>query len=65
MEAIDALTRRVSGSGLVEPAPDELELHTILTAAVRAPDHGRLRPWRFAVLRGAARTRLGALLAHA
>ena len=41
MEAIDALTRRVSGSGLVEPAPDELELHTILTAAVRAPDHGR------------------------
>jgi nitroreductase len=65
MEAIDALTRRVSGSGLVDPAPDDLELHTILAAAVRAPDHGRLRPWRFTVLRGTARNRLGALLARA
>ncbi len=65
MDAMDALTQRVSGSGLVEPAPDELELHTILSAALRAPDHGRLRPWRFVVLRGAARQRLGALMAQA
>jgi len=65
MEALDALTQRVSGSGLVEPAPDELELHSILSAAVRAPDHGRLRPWRFIVLRGAARERLGRLMAKA
>lgn len=65
MEALDALTQRVSGSGLVEPAPDELELHTILSAAARAPDHGRLRPWRFVVLRGAARKRLGRLMAGA
>jgi nitroreductase len=64
MEAIDALTQRVSGSDLVDPAPDELELHSILSAAVRAPDHGRLRPWRFTVLRGDARQRLGLLLAH-
>jgi nitroreductase len=65
MEALDALTQRVSGSGLVEPAPDELELHTILCAAARAPDHGRLRPWRFVVVRGAARNRLGRLMAEA
>src|SRR5881398_3534442 len=65
VEAIEALTARVSGTTLIEPGPDELELHSILSAAVRAPDHGRLRPWRFTVLRGAARTRLGALLAHA
>ena len=65
MEALDALTQRVSGSALVEPAPDELELHTILSAAARAPDHGRLRPWRFIVLRGAARQRLGRLMAEA
>ncbi len=63
MDAIEALTTRVSGEALVEPAPDELELHTILSAALRAPDHGRLRPWRFTVLRGAARQRLGALMA--
>lgn len=65
MDAIDALTHRVSGSDLVEPAPDELELHSILSAAARAPDHGRLRPWRFTVMRGDARKRLGLLLAHA
>jgi len=65
MEALDALTQRVSSSGLVEPAPDELELHTILSAAARAPDHGRLRPWRFIVVRGAARKRLGRLMADA
>lgn len=65
MEALDALTQRVSGSGLVEPAPDELELHTILSAAARAPDHGRLRPWRFIVVRGAARARLGRSMAEA
>ncbi len=65
MEALDALTQRVSGSELVEPAPDELELHSMLSAALRAPDHGRLRPWRIAVLRGDARKRLGSLLAQA
>jgi nitroreductase len=65
MEAIEALTTRVSGAALVEPAPDELELHTLLSAALRAPDHGRLRPWRFTVVRGAARQRLGELMAEA
>jgi nitroreductase len=63
MEAIEALTTRVSGSKLIEPAPDELELHSLLAAAARAPDHGRLRPWRFIVVRGDARRRLGALMA--
>ena len=65
MEAIDALTRRVSGSILIEPAPDDLELHSMLSAAARAPDHGRLRPWRFVILRGAARKRLGAIMGQA
>src|SRR5437899_8986412 len=62
VEAIEALTARVSGTTLIDPAPDELELHSILSAAVRAPDHGRLRPWRLIVLRGAARKRLGMLM---
>src|SRR5579862_9674164 len=63
MDAMEALTSRVSGSKLVEPAPDELELHSLLTAAARAPDHGRLRPWRFIVLRGDALERFGDLMA--
>src|SRR5438132_1516123 len=65
MEAMEALTKRVSGSVLIDPAPDELELHSILSAAIRAPDHGRLRPWRFTVVKGAARQRLGELMAAA
>lgn len=37
----------------------------MLRAAVAAPDHGLLRPWRFIVLRGQARDRLGAAFAAA
>jgi len=65
MEAIAALTTRVSGSVLIEPGPDEAALQSILRAATRAPDHGKLRPWRFTIIRGAARQRLGALMAEA
>ncbi len=64
MEALEALTRRVSGTKLVEPAPDELELHSLLSAALRAPDHGRLRPWRFIVMRDSGLHRLGDLMAE-
>jgi nitroreductase len=46
---------------LAEPGPSEGELATILDAGLRSPDHGRLRPWRFAVVRGAARAALGEL----
>ncbi len=65
MNALDALTNRVSGRTLVEPAPDELELHSLLSAAVRAPDHGRLRPWRFTVIRGDGLKQFGQIMADA
>jgi nitroreductase len=63
MQAIDALLMRRSARALTEPAPDEGALELIFSAAVRAPDHGRLRPWRFVVVRGSARERFGELLA--
>src|SRR2546421_5717405 len=63
MQAIDALLKRRSARELTEPAPDEGALELILSSAVRAPDHGRLRPWRFVVVRGNARERLGELFA--
>lgn len=40
-------------------APDERALHQILETATTVPDHGGLRPWRFAVIRGAGRERFG------
>ena len=64
MQAIDALLTRRSARALTEPAPDAGALELIFAAAARAPDHGRLRPWRFVLVRGAARERFGALLAE-
>lgn len=63
MQAIDALLRRRSAKTLTDPAPDEGALELLLECGSRAPDHGRLRPWRFIVIRGAARERLGELMA--
>lgn len=49
------LTRR-SGKArdLVAPGPTEAELETILQAAARVPDHGKLAPWRFVLIRDRA-----------
>lgn len=54
------LTRRSRpAKTLTVPAPNRDELMTILTAAARTPDHGKLEPWRFLVLEGDALTRIG------
>ncbi len=49
---------------LTTPVPDRAALEPILTAAARSPDHGKLEPWRFVVLKGAAFIRLSALVAE-
>src|SRR4051794_6998621 len=69
MTTIDTLLTRTSISELADPAPDGAELDQILQAGLRAPDHGKLRPWRFVLIRGAARqawaeTIVAALLAR-
>lgn len=46
---------------LTTPVPDEDVLKTILTAAARSPDHGKLEPWRFIVLEKLALERLAEL----
>lgn len=65
VDAMEALTTRASASGLVAPAPDAHAIDSMLRAAVRAPDHGRLRPWHFITIEGAARAALGDVLADA
>ena len=65
MDALEALITRASPRGLAEPAPDDAALERMLAAAMAAPDHGRLRPWRFIAVRGAARHELGEVLAEA
>jgi nitroreductase len=63
---IDFLLARKSAPipDLAEPAPSEEEIATMLRAATRVPDHGRLAPWRFILYRGEARHRIGAMLAE-
>lgn len=43
------------------PVPSQTQVTEILTAAVRVPDHGKLEPWRFVVIQGAAMARLADL----
>jgi nitroreductase len=50
---------------LAEPGPDEAQLRRMVDAALRAPDHGGLVPFRFVAVRGAARDRLARLFAQA
>jgi nitroreductase len=61
-DPLEALLSRRSHWPLTEPAPTGAALDTILDAALRAPDHGALRPWRFVLIRGDARHALGDLL---
>lgn len=65
MDALTCLMQRRSVGRLTEPAPDDAQLDVLLQAAVAAPDHGELRPWRFVVFRGDGRADLGAVFAQA
>lgn len=65
MQALDVLLNRVSVPRLVEPAPDAAQREILFGAALRAPDHGLLKPYRFLSVEGAARERMGELLAEA
>jgi len=57
------LTRRSRpAKTLTTPVPDRATLETLLTAASRTPDHGKLEPWRFIVLEKPALARLAALI---
>ncbi len=66
-DAIETLlTRRsVKTKDMIPPGPSPADLETILTAARRVPDHGKLAPWRFFVFEGEARHDLGEVIAAA
>jgi len=56
------LTRRSRpAKTLTTPVPDRAELQTLLEAAARTPDHGKLEPWRFIVIDRAAMAPLAEL----
>lgn len=67
MHALEALLSRQSARAvtLKAPAPAGEDLAEILQAGMSAPDHGALRPWRFKIIEGAAREKLGEVFAEA
>ncbi len=57
--------RSVAPQFLGEPGPTADELDLLLTIAARVPDHGRLTPWRFIIIEGEGRRRIGEAIAAA
>lgn len=55
--------RSISSKWLIEPGPDRDEIRQIVAAALTAPDHCRLRPWRFIHITGSSRIHLGEIFA--
>lgn len=59
MLALDLLLNRSSQPRLHAPAPDGQALENIKQAALRAPDHACLSPWKFVVCQKSGLKRLG------
>jgi nitroreductase len=65
-KTIDFLTTRRSTVARMmgDPGPNDDELRQIMEAGMRVPDHGRLTPWRFIVIRGDARDTIGDVIVN-
>lgn len=63
MEIIEAIhTRQSIGKVKPDPIPQEL-IEKLLMAGEQAPNHHKVRPWRFVVIREGGRDQLGAVFA--
>ena len=59
METYEAILTRRSVPRLSDQVPERESIERLLQAAVRAPTHHLTQPWRFVVLGGEERDRLG------
>jgi nitroreductase len=63
MDVFEAIyTRHSQGKVKPDPLPRAL-IEKLLDAAVQAPNHYKVRPWRFVVLTGEGRNKLGNVMA--
>jgi len=63
MELFDAIHRRQSQGKVKQDALPRETIEKLLSAAVQAPNHYKVRPWRFVVLTGKGRDKLGDVMA--
>lgn len=61
-DILDFLQNRNSAPRLTDPAPAPEDMQAIFRAAMRAPDHAWLHPWRFITIAGERREALGHVL---
>ena len=63
MDVFEAIYNRHSqGKVKTDPVPREA-IEKLLDAAIQAPNHYKVRPWRFVVLTGEGRNKLGEVMA--
>jgi nitroreductase len=65
MDALEAILTRHSNSKVKPDLVSYATVERLLHAAVQAPNHYRVRPWRFVVMTGKSRQALGEVLAQA
>tara|TARA_Y100001970_G_C13913672_1_gene689806 strand:+ start:57 stop:620 length:564 start_codon:yes stop_codon:yes gene_type:complete len=65
METLKTLLSRRSISKLISPHPSPKEMEDVYQAALRAPDHSWLRPWKFIEITGDSRSKLGKVFVKA
>ncbi|MEH6652317.1 MAG: nitroreductase [Motiliproteus sp.] len=65
MDALELMQNRVSSPKLGDQPPTEEQLQQMFSAALRAPDHAGLQPWRFLTVGGDDRKALGDLYLQA
>lgn len=65
--ALALLATRRSGKprDMIAPGPDAAQLNDILSTAIRVPDHGKLAPWRFVIVRADQRVALARVIVAA
>ncbi len=63
MEVIQAIHSRHSVSKVKPDTLSREVIEKLLSAAVQAPNHHKVRPWRFVVLTGAGREKMGEVMA--
>jgi len=63
MDLLDAIHNRQSQGKVKQDALPREMIEKLLSAAVQAPNHYKVRPWRFVVLTGDGRDKLGDVMA--